>query len=695
MRKHPESVLVILLPLLFVVAGFSFLRITYSNDPEYIYLLNALNITQLKAVGNAEHPGTTAMEFGAVFLAVSHWLDLRQRDTLASSVLKDPDRFVGRLLYGFIALNGLVLFVVGWLVFRRTGNPWAAILFQLPPFLSDNCLEHTWTKVSPEQLLLSTSTLMAGLLVLFHFDERKNRSAYLVLFSFLSGFGLATKWTFLPLVFIPFVILPGLKRRLFYGAGVFASFALFTLPALPEYGNMMRWCYGILTHKGIYGQGARGLVDLSSFAINVKNIFFQNLIFSLVFCLVTLTTLVTCLAPQFRERRREAGIPRILIALVAAQVVGGIMAAKHYRAHYLLPLICLSGAALFFAFHRAKTIFGRRVDDRLILGILTAAGVFLASAWNLPVMLEKYEKYRMINQELNETFQRIDNYYPEYTRVYYYPTSINRFSALKLGNAYSKNRHLLSLKTLYPETYFYDTRTGLFYRWEAETLLEDLVRKHGDDLVLIGGPLSDQIRKQIIEAGFPLKPVYCGRTQAVFLLDKAAVHFESESSRSTILDVTCDAETRSADGDSFEARNHLFAGGSAQTTERSHSFHHAVKLHPARPFAFDFMIRDLRAGDQLKISVWRYGNGFDGALVAAADPVELFYRHAYDFVDAEISGWKLLNLHVTVPEVLQGKELKVYVWNSGRSAVYFDDLRIQMTRRDRQEGSRQVAAVGS
>jgi len=232
MRRHAECVLVILVPLLFVVAGSSFQRGRYSNDPEYIYLLNALNITQLNTVGNAEHPGTTVMEFGAIFLAVSHWFDSPQQDPLVSSVLKDPDRFVGRMLHGYIFLNGLFLFVVGWLVFRRTGNPWAAILFQLPPFFSDNILEHTWTKTSPEQLLLLTSTLVAGLLVLFHFDEKKNRSAYVILFSFLSGFGLATKWTFLPLVIIPLVILPGLKRRLFYGAGVVASFAVFTLPAI-------------------------------------------------------------------------------------------------------------------------------------------------------------------------------------------------------------------------------------------------------------------------------------------------------------------------------------------------------------------------------------------------------------------------------------------------------------------------------
>jgi len=146
--------------------------------------------------------------------------------------------------------------------------------------------------------------------------------------------------------------------------------------------------------------------------------------------------------------------------------------------------------------------------------------------------------------------------------------------------------------------------------------------------------------------------------------------------------VTCDAEERSADGNFFKAGDHLFAGGSAQTTERSHSLKHAVKLDPARPFAFDFTIRDLMPGDRLKISVWRYGSDLDGVLVAAADPVETFYHHANDFDDAEISGWKRLNLYATVPEILRQKELKVYVWNSGRSAVYFDDLRIQVTRQD-------------
>lgn len=56
------------------------------------------------------------------------------------------------------------------------------------------------------------------------------------------------------------------------------------------------------------------------------------------------------------------------------------------------------------------------------------------------------EGYIHSNQDYDKMSQLLDNEFKGYTRTYYYPTSINPYSALRWGNVYSRFQHTQAIR---------------------------------------------------------------------------------------------------------------------------------------------------------------------------------------------------------------------------------------------------------
>jgi hypothetical protein len=526
-------------------------------------------------------------------------------------------------------------------------------------------------------MLLMVSTLLSLTVLGFLYSEKRKSIRYVVLFSLLSGFGLATKATFLPLVIIPLVLLSGYKRKTFYLAGTLFTFVFFTSPAIPEYHNMFRWFYRLSTHSGIYGHGEQGIIDPEVYLQDITTIIRVNPVLSAV--LAASLAIVTVGFIRFRKRSADRDILlKVLFAFILAMVLSILLVAKHYNAnHYLIPVLGTLGLILFLMEKNLREFIQHgQVSQWLAPVILTGLTLFILIRL-VPNLKQADYYYRITNEEYDSTFAMIDRQYPDHTRIYYYPNSINKFSALKFGNSYAKRRNLSEIKKIYPVTYFYDTRSWLFYNWEAEMSFEDLLRIYGDNLVFISRRISAEEVKTIRQMGFPVREVYYGRTQAVYELDSGQV-----ASRLLLLNqpprkrIFCNADTLSDDGQSFKSGPYLFFGGSLQTRERSFSGESAIKLDKEHAFGMDIALPAVMEGDRFRISVWRFGEQFTGHLVATTTRPELYYKSANDYIQMDPGGWKQIVLYVTIPPGFGNEPLKVYLWNSGSDPVYFDDLEI-------------------
>lgn len=683
MRKSAPILALLILPVLFFIFGISFNRTHYANDPDYIYLVNALNLLKGEPVGHVDNPGTTVMEAGAAILAVASLFDGHHDQSLVERVIRDPDRYIQMIRLTFIVLIALLLLLLGWVGWKKTGSLWHALILQFTPFLSANVLEHVWTKVSPEPVLFMVSTVLVMALMYFLYDPRRDTYRYVILFSLVSGFGLATKATYFPLFFIPLLRLQGWRRKGLFIAGTVLTFVVFTSPAIPEYRHMFDWFYRLSTHMGIYGQGSEGIIDPQTYFANIGEIFLANPVLSVVFIVSLILVGIFLFRKTFRRSSYEKDngpIPsvRLLAAITFMIALSILIVAKHYHAnHYLLPAQGFLGLAVFLIILSFGRLIRRPGLTRVASPVLFTLLLAIFIVWNIPYLRTADHYYRLTNEETNATFSRVDEQYAGFTHVYYYPNTINKYSALKFGNAYAKRRILGELKTVYPDTYFYDVRSYLFYNWEAEMSLEDIMRMSGKKIIFLSRKISGEEADKIGQKGFPLKEVYIGRIHSLYELDTNAIgpvlaRLGAQGGER----IYCNADSLTPDLSRFINQAYTFGGGWLQSGEQSRSGSSSVKLDQKNRFGLEYALTGLLPGDNYRISVWRYGDYYESHLVVAAPQPALFYKSVNDYIQSDDKGWKQLVMYVTVPAGLGDDPLKVYLWNSGKSSVYFDDLEI-------------------
>lgn len=649
----------------------------YANDPEYIYLVNATAICDGKFVGHIDNPGTTVMQLGAATIALKHLFSNPNNEPLVEHVFKEPDQFVSSIRFLFLILNTLVLFFLGWFAIKKTGSVWIAILLQASTFITSNTLDHVWTKMSPEPVLFFVTGLYVIAILFFYAEKEKNNWKYVLIFALLAGAGLGTKATFLPLVIFPFVVIPTFKKKISYTLGILPSFVLFTIPAIPEYENMYWWFRGLIGHSGKYGHGEKGIIDTETYFPNIIKIFENNPIFGTVFLLGLLIVIISILIFFIKKKKISWDI-RFLAGLVATTGFGVLLVAKHYHFnHYLIPVLLLTGISVVFVLKillNANSLF---IIKRLVLPILVVALVtFLA--WTQPEKM-KYSSdgYRITNEEMDSTNLILEHDYPDYARIYFYPFSFYRQSALNFGDVYTKRQMLPYLKKLYPNTYFYDFYWNRMQYWNADVTLEDVIEFNGNKVLMVGGPRDEKMVEELGKRGIPLKKIYGGRIQAYYEIDTVK-YFKISGQKVIIDEIRCDAETLSKDNENFIGSNKKeFGKAFMRTSEFSRAGKHSIKLDEKNEFALDYKIDSLTIGDQYELTIWRNSDNSSGRLVVAASNGKVFYQAQNDFITSDENGWDLIRVKFTVTPEMEKETLKVYLWNPKKKLAYFDDLSIK------------------
>ena len=508
---------VIILPLVFLWAGLNFNRNNYPNDPEYIYLMNALCICSGQSVGHVDNPGTTLIQFGAGTIELMHLFSNTNYETAVEHVLKEPNEFIEGIRKAIVILNTFFLLFLGWFVLKKTKSVWTALFFQISTFLSAYILEVTWASLSPEPLLFSITGIYVILVLNYYMEENKNQWKYVIYFALITGAGLATKATFLPLVLLPVFILPTVKKKLLFLAGIVPSFVLFTIPVIPEYKGMYFWFRNMIWHSGIYGHGEKGIIDLKTYFPGILNILANNLLIPIV---LGAGILVILTGYFFRKKQDMDRDFKFLSGLLITFLFGTLLVAKHYGGnHYLIPVILLSGITFFIIFNIIKRILNSKALNALLLPVIVVACIVFI-AWHHPrKLIITNRQYKAASEEIDVANKWVEKNYGEYTRINYYIYSINKFTGLKFGNDFAKGKMLSYLRELYPKTYFYELSSDRYINWNIETNLHDIVKTNGKKILLMNAPANPAQIEEMERRGFPLKQVYKGDAQNIYILD--------------------------------------------------------------------------------------------------------------------------------------------------------------------------------
>jgi len=679
MIKKLQISFLFIIPLVFLYIGLQFDRTKYGTDPESAYLMNGLNIATGKAVGHFDNPGTTVQVYSSVVLQITHFLRFSDLD-LQTDVLQNSEFYIEVLRKSLIVFNAGILLLLGITVFLLLQNFWAALLLQVAPFMSVTLIEELYTKVAPEPLLFSSVAILIIMMVKYYTSPAPDSKKYAILFGMLSGFGLATKMTFLPILIIPFIILNGNRNKWLYAIAVIPSFIMFTLPAAKGYMHMAKWFLNLGTHTGTYGQGSAGIIDPVQYFNSLVLIAKNNIALVTVLAIGIVVLFVFRFAfTDFKESKWRKEFYMLLAVLVA--IAGSIlMVAKHYHSnHYLFPALSLSGFALVLVYllvnrnlkAQKTTLFRFSLPATVVL-------IVAFSLTNIPTLTLAYKGYRMSNQSTDETLALLDRDYKDYVKVYYYPVSFNEFSSLRWGNTYSRLYSSAKLMELYPDGLFYNTWAKSFQLWETSIPAGEFVKKYGGKILMVGGPRTYEELMVVKDAGLKLKKIHEGRVQVVYEIDTAKSVFFKEISYSgpTKWKLSNSFESFSDDNHWIMVDDDRFCKNSGLTKEKPRTGSYSFALPSLDTYAMEYELRNVKPGQIYIISIWRYGGSDQASVVVSSKQAGQFYAKSKGFTETDEKGWGKLLLTIKVPEKFTEDRLKVYLWNHGNSPAWFDDLEI-------------------
>jgi uncharacterized membrane protein len=137
--------------------------------------------------------------------------------------------------------------------------------------------------------------------------------------------------------------------------------------------------------------------------------------------------------------------------------------------------------------------------------------------------------------------------------------------------------------------------------------------------------------------------------------------------------ITCNNEASTPDEKFLIASNKALVY-SPDTRDNSRVRHgkYSCRLTKQSPYGMTLCDSSYTAGTVLAISVWRYSENNEGNLVMSCG------KDLYQIVDVPVGhdslGWQQLLLYITVP--FDHASLRVYVWNTGNTPAWFDDLKV-------------------
>lgn len=518
--------------------------LSYNSDPEYLYLISSLTLAESKQTGSPGHPGSTLQILGAATLKISHALDFSEKDSLEFAVLKNPEFYLTIINTVLVTLNTLLLFIIGLTAFILSKNIWLSLLLQLSPFLSNNIIIDGLPRISPEPLLFFTGSLFLLILLKMIFSKSLSKSAhrYMITLALVSGFGMATKLTFVPLLIIPLVVLPELRNKIWFLFLTGLSFVFWTWPIISQYEVLLNWYYNIITHNGFYGNGVPQILYLPNYFNNIINLCLLNpLLFLVWFFSAGFILRFGCFSAGVDKAARKVVWQdtsfRTLAAVATAQMFAVLIVAKHPAGWYLAPVFSLSGFMLFLTFLYLQKI-NYFNNFNLKKGVFFIVIILLFScAWRIVEIRNLFMHKLQIRQESLAVYQKVESDYKDYLKIYclFDPScgpSSSPVSALAFGDFFvNEGRYSEHLRKIYGNSYFYNALDKTFYIWAEEFSIEKIIlRGNGNRIVFHLPSLLENANKIICRSGsiLHLRDIFGGQTETIYVLEGITLMWEKQ-----------------------------------------------------------------------------------------------------------------------------------------------------------------------
>ena len=116
----------------------------------------------------------------------------------------------------------------------------------------------------------------------------------------------------------------------------------------------------------------------------------------------------------------------------------------------------------------------------------------------------------------------------------------------------------------------------------------------------------------------------------------------------------------------------LIGGESIRVDTLGFSGMTSIYLDSIAPFGLNYRIPRTRTDEYLIFSV-KYKGAGNLVLVAQDQDPDFYYRKSVS-VESALDDWKTLKLKISIPPIMKGHDLKLYVWNEDGKGVFVDDF---------------------
>jgi hypothetical protein len=408
------------------VSGPSWLSTNFENN--YPYLFNSLLLVNGKTPEYLDHPGVTTELFGA---AVLQWSGSGSGNVITERVLNNPDQAIKRIQRVQLIFTAFVLWIAPLLTSVYCQRFVLGLLVQLPSLFFISLLRYTiW--FSSDLMLVSVSVIAICLSVILMYQrERKKQRLWAIACAGVAcALGIATKLTFFPLIIILVACCSGLKNRAIWLVTFILALAGVLAPVYPNLHYICSWILDLLTHTGIYGSGAPGFTQPGILWGGIVKLLSHEPKIGWVPVVATLTTLFLLVIGRIRGIvPAKKGIAETALILLALQILGFLLIAKHAFFHYLIPLYLSTGLNLIMLYE-ASTRNGR---STMLTGFGGIGFLSLISVWSLfDSALQTVQWYGVLQWSARQQlalYQRVKRLTAGELRVDYYRSCSPEFAA--------------------------------------------------------------------------------------------------------------------------------------------------------------------------------------------------------------------------------------------------------------------------
>lgn len=658
-----------------------FINNSYSIDPDFAYLFNGLNIIRGEnfAITHVDHPGTPLQVLIGIFIFIISMF--RDADDMTSDVMKNPQVYIQTIIISIAFFYSLVLYFAGKQYLKYRHSLSGALMIQV------SFLLYAAVTITASKLFTETIIPLGALLIVLLTIERTwgiMKDWIYALFSGITlGIFVATKITFLPVFFIPFIVISKWRNKLIYLLTAIGFFVIAILPVMNKLVMFKSFILKIATHEGTYGAGKEETLNIVSLLSNVWKTLQAEYTFTLIF-FFCLTIVIFAFKKNKFGFFKDKDI-RLLLAIIFAFILQLHIVGKHYGYRYMIPVLLFSGLAFATATHRIKE-FRLWYFGSLIVIIL------FSGYYNIKML----RKALRINEAQNRTYAFVkQTILPAdpvlvISKESWYGTPFISHS-LMFGKQYcfrQGEQYAGVLDSLYPNRFFWTHSNQQYSDWRMSVMPDQLLNNQKRLFLYVQTDNPELFKKAIDDFSINLKYIAAGSVTRKLIysnpeMDEEIYLLEVQNplvvKPGTIIEsgfeiITEDGQYLATNIDSIVFQE-AWRLNDTQVFEGKYS----VCLKPDNPFGISTVLPEIDQYGFLHISIMckRHSPRHECVIgIKSNDPGEGF--NTLGGVSTEtINGWEKIEYSYFFNHQPASQKVVMFIWNNSNEPMYFDNLRIK------------------